>query len=170
MIPQPANFEPTSATPQRQNRVLPVIGALRLLEGLLVLSMAIGILKLLHRDVATLAADWIAAMRIDPHNEYIHSLLAMLGVLDDHRLKQISAGSFVYAALKLTEGGGLLFSRRWAEYLTVIATGIMIPLEVHELIDHVSLPRVAVFVANVVVVLYLAINLRRTRNDAQVPS
>ena len=109
-------------------------------------------------------------MRIDPHNEYIHSMLAMLGVLDDHRLKQISAGSFVYATLKLTEGVGLLYGKRWAEYLTVIATGIMIPLEIHELINHVSLPRAAVFVANVMVVSYLVINLRRTRNDPPVRS
>jgi uncharacterized membrane protein (DUF2068 family) len=166
MTNQPASIEPSTSIPREQNRALVLIGALRLVEGLLVLAMAIGVLKLLHHDVAALAADWIAAMRIDPHNEHIHSMLAMLGLLDDHRLRQISAGSFVYAALKLTEGGGLLFEKRWAEYLTVIATGVMIPLEIHELINHASWPRAVVFVANAMVVWYLAINLRRTRNDA----
>ena len=165
MTNQPASIEPPTAIPRKQNRALLLIGALRLLEGLLVLAMAIGALKLLHRDVAALAADWIAAMRIDPHNEYIHSMLAMLGFLDDHRLKQISAGSFVYATLKLSEGGGHLYEKRWAEYLTVIATGVLVPLEIHELINHASLPRAAVFVANAMVVWYLVINLRRTRND-----
>ncbi len=57
--------------------------------------MAIGALELLHHDVATVVAEWIAAMRIDPHNEFIHMLLAKLGFLGDQRLKQISAGSFV---------------------------------------------------------------------------
>jgi uncharacterized membrane protein (DUF2068 family) len=163
MTDRPVSVDPPASIPREHNRVLPLIGAFRLLEGFLVLAMAIGVLRLLHHDVAAVAADWIAAMRIDPHNEHIHSMLAMLGFLDDHRLKQIGAGSFVYATLKFIEGGGLFYGKRWAEYLTVIATGILIPLEIHELINHASLPRAAVFVANAAVVWYLVINLRQTR-------
>jgi hypothetical protein len=76
--------------PQKKDRVLRLIGSLRLLEGLLVLAMAIGALKLLHHDVAIIVAEWIRAIRIDPHNEFIHMLLAQLSFLDDQRLKEFA--------------------------------------------------------------------------------
>jgi uncharacterized membrane protein (DUF2068 family) len=140
-----------------------LIAVLKLLEGLLILGMAVGVLKLLHHDVAAVVTDWITALRIDPHNEYIHLLLGKLGVLDDHRLKEISAGSFVYAALRFTEGGGLLFRKRWAEYFTAIATGLLIPVEIHELVSHASLVKAGVLLINIAVVWYLVAMLRRTR-------
>jgi uncharacterized membrane protein (DUF2068 family) len=151
---------------QKNTKMLWLIAVFKLLEGLLILGVAVGVLKLLHHDVAGVVADWITAMRIDPHNNHIHWLLAKLGVLDDHRLKQISAGSFVYAALRLTEGAGLLCRQRWAEYLIVLATGLLIPLEVHEILRHVSVPRISVFAINVAVMWYLVANLLRTRKLA----
>ena len=78
-------------TAPRIEKMLRLIAVFKLLEGLLILVLAVGVLKLLHHDVAGLASEWITALRIDPHNEYIHWLLAKLGVLDDHRLaKQIT--------------------------------------------------------------------------------
>ena len=163
MNQQPLSLAPQMAASEKNDRVLRLIALLKLLEGLLILGMAVGVLKLLHHDVAAIVTDWITVLRIDPHNEYIHLLLTKLGVLDDHRLKEISAGSFVYAALRLTEGTGLLFRKRWAEYFTAIATGLLIPVEIHELVVHASLPRGAVLVINVAVVWYLVAMLRRTR-------
>jgi uncharacterized membrane protein (DUF2068 family) len=166
MSQQPSSQGAEGAVAQKNDRVLGLIAALKLLEGSLILGMAFGVLKLLHHDVAADVTDWITALRIDPHNEYIHRMLTTLGVLDDHRLKQISAGSFVYAALRLTEGFGLLLRKRWAEYFTAIATGLLIPLEIHELFVHASLPKAAVFVVNVAVVWYLIVRLRRNRGEA----
>ena len=125
-------------TSRNSSKTLWVIAAFKLAEGVLILFVAVGLLKMLHHDVAGTVADWISALRIDPHNDHIHWLLARLGVLDDHRLKQISAGSFVYATLRITEGIGLLYRQRWSEYLVVIATGLFIPLEVHEILKHAS--------------------------------
>ena len=85
-------------TSRNGSKTLWIIATFKLVEGVLILIVAVGLLKLLHRDVAGVVADWISALRIDPHNEHIHWLLAKLGVLDDHRLKKINAGSFVYAA------------------------------------------------------------------------
>ena len=153
-------------TSPKTTDVLWLIAAFKLLEALLILVVAVGALKLLHRDVGSVVADWITALRIDPQNEHIHWLLSKLGFLDDRRLKEIGAGSFVYAALRLTEGIGLLFRQRWAEYLVVIATGLLIPLEIHEIFRRVSVPRIAVLAINLAVVWYLIINLRRTSDRA----
>ncbi|HET7296266.1 MAG TPA: DUF2127 domain-containing protein, partial [Gemmatimonadales bacterium] len=77
------------------------------------------------------------------------------------RLKEISAGTFFYAALLLTEGTGLLLARRWAEYFTVIVTGSFIPLEVYELAKRITLTRLSVIGINVAIVWYLVVRLRR---------
>jgi uncharacterized membrane protein (DUF2068 family) len=163
MSQQLMSLAPQTVVSEKNDRILRLIALLKLLEGFLILGMAVGVLKLLHHDVAAVVANWITAFRIDPHNEHIHLLLTKLGVLDDHRLKEISAGSFVYAALRLTEGTGLLFKKRWAEYFTAIATGLLIPLEIHELWVHGGLPRAAVLAVNLAVVWYLVAMLRRTK-------
>jgi hypothetical protein len=42
------------------------IATLKLLKGLLLLAVAVGALRLLHRDVADVAATWIDQLHLDP--------------------------------------------------------------------------------------------------------
>ena len=60
-----------------------------------------------------------------------------------------------YACLEAVEGVGLWLNKRWAEYLTFIATSLLIPYEVYELYLRVSVLKVVAFVLNVLVVAYL---------------
>jgi uncharacterized membrane protein (DUF2068 family) len=46
-------------------------------------------------------------------------------------LNVIAALLAAYGALELVEGVGLWLVRRWAEYLTVVATAAFLPLEIH---------------------------------------
>jgi uncharacterized membrane protein (DUF2068 family) len=70
-------------------------------------------------------------------------------------LVEVSIGVFLYGILSWVEAYGLHKRKRWAEYLTAVATGLFIPLEVYELIFRTSMARVAVLILNVVVVYYL---------------
>lgn len=138
-----------------------LIGIFKLVKGLLLLVVGTGALTLLHKDVSDVVGQWIEVLRVDPQNRYIHSLLVKLTAVDDRILKEISAGTFFYAALLLTEGVGLLLKKHWAEYLTAIATASFIPLEVYELAKHFSITKVIVIGINVAVVWYLVARLRR---------
>ncbi len=60
-----------------------------------------------------------------------------------------------YACLEAVEGVGLWLNKRWAEYLTFIATSLLIPYEIYELTLRVSVLKVVAFVLNVLVVAYL---------------
>ena len=62
--------------------------------------------------------------------------------------------------LELVEGVGLWLARRWAEYLTVVATAAFLPLEVYELTRTVTVTKLAAFAINVVVVAYLIVAKR----------
>jgi uncharacterized membrane protein (DUF2068 family) len=146
------------------SRGLLLIAAFKLIKGLALLALGIGVLSLLHKDVAAEVAQWIDALRVDPHNHYIQVLLEKLGVVDDRKLKALSMGTFFYSALFLTEGIGLALRKRWAEYLTIISTASLLPLEVYEIVRHVSAPKIVALIVNIAIVVYLVIEVRRTRN------
>ncbi len=63
------------------------------------------------------------------------------------------------------EGVGLHFRQRWAAWLVVIATGMLLPFEVWELIRRFTLIRSAVLLINLAIVVYLILRvLHHTRS------
>ena len=142
-----------------------IIAAFKLFKGAVLFAVGVGALKLLHKDLALLVEHWIDIFRVDPNNHFIHRLLEKFSILDSHKLKQLSAGTFFYAAVLSTEGTGLFLGKRWAEYFTIFATGSFIPVEIYELIRRVTWPRVLVLLINIVVVVYLAIEVYRNRKN-----
>jgi uncharacterized membrane protein (DUF2068 family) len=66
-----------------------------------------------------------------------------------------------YGVLELVEGVGLWLDKLWAEYLTVIATSLLIPLEVYELARRPSMWKAIGITVNVLIVIYLARRLHR---------
>ena len=137
-----------------------LIGIFKLLKALSLIIAGVGLLKLLHKDVGDTVTRWIEALRIDPENRHIHRVLLKVFNVTPKQLKELSAGTFVYAGLFLTEGIGLLSGKRWAEYFTTISTALLIPLEVYEMYRHPTPVKAAVIVLNVLIVWYLARRLR----------
>jgi uncharacterized membrane protein (DUF2068 family) len=144
-------------------RGLQLIAAFKLLKAFALLAVGIGAHKLLHKDVASLVEHWINVFQVDPHNHFIHKLLVKLSIMDDRRLKELSVGTFIYSAIFFTEGLGLAFRKRWAEYFTIITTSSFLPIELYELIQRPSAGKGFALLINLAVVAYLVGELRRTR-------
>jgi uncharacterized membrane protein (DUF2068 family) len=138
-----------------------LIGIYKICEGLLLAAAGVGVLHLLHRDMETVLLHWVHVLRVDPDNRYIHGLLERAFAINPKQLRELSVGTFVYAAMRLTEGLGLVARRKWAEYLTVILTALFIPLELFEMFRHFTWVKAAVFAANVIVVVYLLMVMRK---------
>jgi uncharacterized membrane protein (DUF2068 family) len=151
----------SSETRPTGDTALWLIGGFKLTKGLLLVAVATGALHLLHKDVADVVAAWAAHVHVDPENRYVDRVLSTLSSLDERKLRAISAGAFLYSALLLTEGTGLLLRQRWAEYFTVVVTGSFIPLELYELARRVTVPRLIVIGINVAIMWYLIVTLRR---------
>ena len=149
------------ARPPESSRTLLLIALFKLIKGLLLIVVGIGALKLMHRDLADTVMHWVDVLRVDPDNRFIHAALARILSISPKQLKVTSAGTFVYAALLLTEGTGLLLRRRWAEYFTIITTAGLIPLEIYEISRHVSTAKAVVLAVNVAIVVYLVARVRR---------
>jgi uncharacterized membrane protein (DUF2068 family) len=142
-----------------------LIGLFKLFKGVALLIVAIGALRLLHRDVSEVVEHWIDILRVDPDNRFIHKILVRSFGIQAKQLKEISAGTFFYSSILLTEGIGLLMHKHWAEYFTVISTAVFIPLEIYEIVERFTWVRIGVFLLNVAIVWYLVDRIRRERKS-----
>ena len=75
-------------------------------------------------------------------------------------LRAAGAAFAGYALLEGVEAVGLWYQRRWAEYLTFVATVLLLPLEVYELSQRVTVFKVLALVINIAVVVYLLLAKR----------
>jgi uncharacterized membrane protein (DUF2068 family) len=152
--------------PQRsRDRWITLIAIFKLVKGVLLVAVGIGALNLLHKDVGDVVERWIDVLRVDPDNQYIHASLVKVLSVDDRMLKEISAGTFAYAAVFLTEGIGLLLRKRWAHYFTILVTASFLPLEIYELARHASAAKAVVIALNAAILVYLIVRLRQERRD-----
>jgi uncharacterized membrane protein (DUF2068 family) len=152
---------PTARGRAKRDPWLLLIGLFKLVKGVSLLIVAFGLLRLLHRDVAEVTQHWIEILRVDPENRFIHRALTKVLRVTPKQLKELSAGTFVYAAIFLTEGTGLLLRKHWAEYMTLISTGLFIPLEIYEIHRHFTMVKLVVTMVNILIVWYLAVRIKR---------
>jgi uncharacterized membrane protein (DUF2068 family) len=70
-------------------------------------------------------------------------------------LYAVAAVAAAYAVLEGVEAVGLWYQRRWAEYLTFVATILFMPYEIYELSRSVSPFKVIALVINIAIAAYL---------------
>jgi uncharacterized membrane protein (DUF2068 family) len=148
---------------QSRDTWIVLIGLFKLLKAFGLIIVAIGLLRLVHRDVAAAVTHWVELLRLDPENQHIHRAISRVFRVTPKQLKELSAGTFIYAGLFLTEGIGLLLRKHWAEYLTLISTALFIPLEAYEIYHRLTIARIAIMLVNIAIVWYLAVRLKRRR-------
>src|SRR6266852_93710 len=118
-----------------------LIAGLKVLKALLLLIVGLGLLKLVHADIATLFARLLEALHLNADSRILHSLVLKVDALQPHSVLMMSLVSMAYAALLLTEGVGLWF-------------------ELSEVIERITAVRVGVLLLNLVIVLYLLYQLK----------
>ncbi|MBJ7602674.1 MAG: DUF2127 domain-containing protein [Candidatus Dormibacteraeota bacterium] len=92
------------------------------------------------------------------HGLISQALEKALSFLNYPHRSLLAVGALLYALLEGAEGVGLALRRRWAEYLTVLATSFFIPFEIYELIHKPSVFKLGALILNVVIVVWLARN------------
>jgi uncharacterized membrane protein (DUF2068 family) len=142
---------------------LRLIAAIKLVKGLLLFVLGLATINFRHRDVTEVLGTWVDQLHLDPGGRFVQSLMLQVADLKPRRIVAIGTGMLFYAALLSTEGLGLLFQKHWAEYLTVVATGLFVPLELYEFARHRTFTRLGALVLNVAIVWYLMARLRTER-------
>lgn len=159
-IPRPAKRRPLKESSKHSSLIIVLIGIFKLFKAILLLVVAIGAARLLHKDLAATALHWTQVLRVDPDNRYVHGLLARIFRVTPKQLKELSVGTFIYAGLFATEGTGLLLRKRWAEYFTIITTGCLLPVEFFELARHFTVAKLAITIVNLLIVWFLVARVR----------
>src|SRR5258707_2192873 len=139
----------------RHNRWLILIGAFKILEGMLFVLLGLGVVRLLHRDIGDVLLRVVLALHIEPESHFVNLLLEKVQLLTPHKMRLISAGIFLKAGLDFLEGIGLAMEKTWAEWLTIGLTASFLPWEVFELARHFTWVKVGITLLNVLVLLYL---------------
>ncbi len=86
---------------------------------------------------------------------FIVDELANLLNLNKNTLLILAGTAVAYCVVEGVEAVGLWRERRWAEYLTAVATAGFLPFEIHELIDRITVLRIGALVVNVAVLVWL---------------
>jgi uncharacterized membrane protein (DUF2068 family) len=88
------------------------------------------------------------------HNFVVRELQRFLN-LNSSTLAILIGTAVLYAVVESIEAVGLWRERRWAEYLTAIATAGFLPFEIKALIDRVTVLRVATLLINLAILFWL---------------
>ena len=155
---------PAAGTTSR-DRVLLLIAAFKFVKALLLLAAGLGALHWLRPATAEEARRWATALAFSSGQRVVQHAIAVVSRMSPERVRLLRVGAFAYAALFATEGVGLWLERRWAEYLTVVATGSLVPFELYKIIDRPTILRVSALVVNILVVMYLVVRLRRGHHE-----
>lgn len=124
-------------------------------SGALLFLVGVEAIRLLHSDVQFVVAHWVEWFHAG-RLRYVQVMLDQLGQVSRGELLGVSAASFVYSGIQMTEGVGLYLERRWAEYLALLGTGGFLPLELYELARAFSWTKLGVLIFNIALVGYLA--------------
>ena len=142
-------------------RLIWLIALERSLRGLVLLAAGIYLIAKSGSNFGSIANHLARRIELDPQRPFIRHFVAKLGRLGKHEVKLFGAGAIGYGLLELVEGGGLFYRKRWAEWLTVIATSLLVPLEACELVRHPSWLKAGGIAVNVAIVVYLYRVVRR---------
>ena len=145
----------------RSTLILRLIAAERLVRGALLVGAGIYLLFHLGSDFGRIAERVMRAVELDPRGHFLRLIVRYLHGLHAHELKVAALLALGYGTLELVEGIGLWLDQLWAEYLVVVATSLLIPFEVYELVRHPSIWKAGGILVNVLIVLYLVRVLRR---------
>ena len=108
--------------------------------------------------------DRVDDAQTSPHNWLVKE--ALLGVekalgVDPKNLHLVRICVIIYAGLYLIEGLGLLYEKKWAEWMVVIGTAAFLPIEVYDFCHHPRWTMVIIFTINLLMAGYLAWRMHR---------
>jgi uncharacterized membrane protein (DUF2068 family) len=166
-IPERSEIEiPLRGRPLRDRYVLRLIALDRLVHVVILAVLAV-VLFVVAGHEATLRADFDRIVGdLQSGGGAPVSSSGLLGTfrslfrVTPLHLREAGAVVVAYGALEAAEMVGLWLGRRWAEYLTFVATTVLVPFEIYELARRFSVVKVITLILNLAIVLYLLIAKR----------
>jgi uncharacterized membrane protein (DUF2068 family) len=146
----------------RRDRLLPWIAAERGVRALVLVVLGVVLISHPHanwaHEIKELATDW----GLNPSGNVVRKILEVVRKIPARETLVFGVIALAYGALEGAESYGLARRRRWGEWLTLVATAILIVPEIWELARKATVLKVGALIVNLLVVAYLYWRLRRS--------
>jgi uncharacterized membrane protein (DUF2068 family) len=152
------------STQRTGEAMLRLIGAFKLAKSLFLIAAALATLRLIHSDINEVVLDWAHRLHLAPGNQLVQRALE----ISPQQLRVLAMVLGMYAVMFLIEGTGLILRQHWAEWMTVVTTAGLIPLEIYEIVRRVTALKIGTFILNIAIVGYLILLLYRQHKQKQI--
>jgi uncharacterized membrane protein (DUF2068 family) len=146
-----------------ESALVRIIAGFKLVKALLFLGTGLALAQFVRHGIGETLMAWLNVIHVDSQATWLHHLIEKLSGVSGNTLRLIAAGSFTYTALYFIEAIGLWFDRPWAEWLTIIGSLLLIPLEVYELSEHATVIKALILIANLAIVCFLWFHIQHKR-------
>jgi uncharacterized membrane protein (DUF2068 family) len=147
--------DPPHPAPLARFGMLRTIALYKLVKVVILLLAVYGEVRLSDATLTAKILSWASARPRGLEHDLVTRGLSWFSGLSESRVHALRLLTLTYAAVFAVEGVGLWMQRRWAEWLTVVITASLIPLEFWELIHRPSFGAAGVIAANMLIVGYL---------------
>lgn len=159
-LPHPPPSHPT----KRERVGLELVAAYSFVKAAALLAAGFAALGMLNARVSVAANSWLEGLALRYESRLAgrtaEHVLPYLERATGRHLIEIAIGAFIFAAVYVVEGVGLWRCRRWAEYLTIAVSASFLPFELLAIFHNPTMPLLVTFVLNVMVVAFLAWQIR----------
>lgn len=150
----------------RNDRLLPWIAAERTVRAVVLIAIGVALLTHTHTHWGGWFNHLARSLGFDPGDNTLGRIIGTLNHLTPAKVRAYGLIALGYGVLEAVEAYGLWNRRRWAEYLTVVATSLLFIPEIDEIAKKPSILKALGLLLNLAIVAYLIIRLRRRRSGA----
>jgi uncharacterized membrane protein (DUF2068 family) len=147
--------EPQAIDTRSKCLALRTVATFEAVKGMLVLLAGFGLLSLLHKDVGDVAERVVERLHMNPARHLSQVFILAASKVTDAKLWAMAFGAAAYSTVRFIEAYGLWHMRVWAEWFALLSGGIYLPWEIFELIEKPTPIHWALFLSNLVIVLYM---------------
>jgi uncharacterized membrane protein (DUF2068 family) len=126
----------TPTTPKERAPMLYFIVAIKLIKGLALLLLALGVFSLANKDLSDVFDQFLRWVHLDPERSFFQGIGDWLDTITPTNVRVVASGTFLCGLFLLVLGLGLAFRARWAIWLAIGESVFFIPIEIFELVHH----------------------------------
>ncbi|MEB3188528.1 MAG: DUF2127 domain-containing protein [bacterium] len=132
-----------------------LIVAFKAFLGLLYVAVGIGAFSLRDRNIEELLLQLVDTISLDRDSHLVESAFKLLPMVTPGLLRNIAIGTLAYGTIEFIQAFGLYYRQLWAEWLIIVFTILLVPVEIYEIVKHATPVKFVVLALNVVIVWYL---------------
>jgi uncharacterized membrane protein (DUF2068 family) len=171
------NANPPAAPEKKRAPMLYFIVAIKLIKGVALLLLALGVLSLANKDLSDVFDQFLRWVHLDPERSFFQGIGDWLDTMTPTNVREVASGTFLCGFFLIVLGLGLAFRAKWAIWLAIGESAFFIPIEIFELVRHhrheltnnlppewFQHPKLGIFIVlaiNVFIVWYLFTNRKR---------